>query len=113
MPVKDKSLTWFVLPYVPGFDTRVRKTFNPLYEVKLPRDVKRFILVDDTDGFDVMFKYRGRWRPLCDVCWFRFANKKIDQHDYWPCSVVAFGRRFLRERYNVKEMTCKQWQSRK
>jgi len=113
MQVKDKSLTWFVQPYMPSCDSRVTKTYNPLYEVELPKDIGRFVLVDDPEGFDVMFKYRGRWRSLCGVCWFRFANEKIDRHDYWPCSVVAFGRRYLRERYNVKEMTWKQWTSRK
>lgn len=62
-----------------------------LYAVLMPRDAERFRVWDDGDGFDVMFKLRGRWRRV-DAAW---RQLKV--------AVTTFGRKVLKNTYGVRE----------
>ena len=76
----------------------------PLCAVQLPRDIGRFVLVDDPDGYEVMFKYRGRWRSLRGDCWLQTKGIEKDPCEAHYVSVVTFGRKILR-RHKVREIT--------
>ena len=76
----------------------------PLCAVQLPRDIGRFVLVDDPDGCEVMFKYRGRWRSLCGDCWLQTKGIEKGPAEAHYVNVVTFGRKILR-RHKVKEIT--------
>jgi len=84
---------------------------DPLYAVQLPQDIEMFVLIDDPEGFDVMFKYHGLW---CSTsrCWKQTKDIEKDPAEYHYVNVVTFGRKILR-RHKVKEMTWKEWQKRK
>ena len=73
-----------------------------LYAVQLPSDLGRFRLWDDGEGFDVMFKLRGRWHRV-DATWRQLKRLGLDAAENRPCSVVAFGRKIL------KKMGVREW----
>lgn len=79
---------WFVLVCCDN------KPLQPLYAVQLPQDLERFRLWDDPEGFDVMFKFRGRWRPT-SMAWRQLKKLGLDPCEARPCSIVTFGRRIL------------------
>ena len=68
-----------------------------LYAVRLPSsDLGRFRLWDDADGFDVMFKLRGRWRRV-NAAWRQLKGRNLDPAESRPVSVLTFGRRILKK----------------
>ena len=76
-----------------------------LYAVQLSSaspDLGRFRLWDDEDGYDVMFKLRGRWHRV-DATWRQLKRLGLDAAENRPCSVVAFGRKIL------KKMGVREW----
>lgn len=78
-----------------------------LYAVLLPSsDISRFRLWDDGDGYDVMFKLRGRWHRV-DAVWRQLKKEGLDPAENRPVSVVTFGRETL------KKMGVKPWARRK
>ncbi len=98
---------WFVLvQYGPCRDLRTDWWSQPLYAVQLPFDLPRFRLHDDADGFDVYFKFRGRWCPLVGA-WRQLKRFRLDAAENRACNVVTFGRRILRR------MGVKPWVQRK
>ena len=98
---------WFVLvQYGPCKDLRTDWWSQPLYAVQLPVDLGRFRLRDDGSGFDVMFKFRGRWYPVVGA-WRQLKRMNLDAAENRACNVVAFGRKIL------KEMGVKPWKARK
>lgn len=97
---------WFVLvQYGPCRDLRTDWWAQPLYAVQFPQDLGRFRLWDDGDGFDVMFKYRGRWRSVVGA-WRQLRSPVLDAAENRPCHVTTFGRRVLK-RMGVKEWKAK------
>ena len=72
-----------------------------LYAVLMPQDADRFRVWDDGDGFDVMFKLRGRWRRV-DAAWRQLKGRDLDPAESRPVAVTTFGRKVLKE-YGVKE----------
>lgn len=98
---------WFVLvQYGPCKDLRTDWWSQPLYAVQLPSDLGRFRLKDENDEFSVMFKFRGRWYPLIGA-WRQLKRMNLDVAENRAYSVVAFGRKIL------KEMGVKTWKARK
>ena len=90
MPASSERL-YFVAPY-----RKLGQRHPDLVPVSLPRDIGRFILDDDPDGFDVLLKHRGRWCPLDGDVWAaRWAGGEAPT---WAArmSVVDFGRKVLR-----------------
>lgn len=79
---------------------------QPLYAVRLPDDLDRFRLWSDGTGFDVMFKFRGRW---CSVigAWKQLKRMNLDAMESRSCDIVTFGLRIL------KKMGVKPWKARK
>ena len=77
-----------------------------LYAVLMPRDAGRFRVWDDGDGFDVLFKLRGRWRRV-DAVWRQLNGMGLDPAENRPVALVTFGRKVLKE-YGVRE-----WKPRK
>ena len=78
-----------------------------LYAVQLPSsDVGRFRLWDDADGFDVLFKLRGRWRRV-DAVWRQLKGRNLDPAESRPIAITTFGRRIL------KKMGVGEWKPRK
>lgn len=67
---------------------------GPLYAVLLPQDAGRFRVWDDANGFDVQFRYRGRYRSVFGV-WRQLKKEGLDPADSRPVSVVTFGREVL------------------
>lgn len=98
---------WLVLVrHRPCEDLRMNYWSRPVYTVRLPDDLNRFRLWDDGNGFDVMFKFKGRWYPLIGV-WRRTGRTNLDVTEIRACNVVTFGRRIL------KKMGVKPWKVRK
>ena len=98
---------WFVLvQYGPCKDLRTDWWAQPLCAVQFPDDLDRFRLWNDGNGFDVMFKFKGRWYPLIGA-WRQLKKLNLDAAENRPCSVVTFGRRIL------KKMGVKPWKARK
>lgn len=78
-----------------------------LYAVQLPSsDVGRFRLWDDADGFDVMFKLRGRWHRV-DAVWRQLKSRSLDPAENRPVAITTFGRRIL------KKMGAKEWKQKR
>lgn len=77
-----------------------------LYAVRMPCDTGRFRVWDDGDGFDVMFKLRGRWHRV-DAAWRQLNGSGLDPAENRPVALVTFGRKVLKE-YGVRE-----WKPRK
>ena len=77
-----------------------------LYAVRMPCDAGRFRVRDDGDGFDVLFKLRGRWRRV-DAAWRQLNGRGLDPAENRPVALVTFGRKVLKA-YGVKE-----WKPRK
>ena len=73
-----------------------------LHAVLMPRDAERFRVWDEGDGFDVLFKLRGRWHRV-DAVWRQLKRLGLDAAENRPCSVVAFGRKIL------KKMGVREW----
>lgn len=71
-----------------------------LCTVLMPQDAGRFRVWDDGDGFDVMFKLRGRWHRV-DAAWRQLNGKGLDPAENRPVAVTTFGRKVLGE-YGVK-----------
>ena len=78
---------------------------QPLYAVQLPNDLDRFRLWDDGNGFDVMFKFHGRWHSVIGA-WRQLKRMNLDVAENRACSVVTFGRKIL------KKMGVKPWKAR-
>ena len=98
---------WFVLvQYEPCKDLRTDWWSQPLYAVQLPDDLDRFRLWDDGNGFDVMFKFHGRWHSVIGA-WRQLKRMNLDAAENRACNVVTFGRRIL------KKMGVKPWKVRK
>ena len=98
---------WFVLvQYEAHKDMRNDWWAQPLYVVQLPNDLDRFRLWDDGNGFDVMFKFHGRWHSVIGV-WRQLKRFHLDAAENRACSVVTFGRKIL------KKMGVKPWKVRK
>ena len=98
---------WFVLvQYEAHKDMRNDWWAQPLYAVQLPDDLDRFRLWDDGNGFDVMFKFRGRWYSVIGA-WRQLKRMNLDAAENRACNVVTFGRRIL------KKMGVKPWKARK
>ena len=94
---------WFVLvKYGQCRDLGKDWWSQPLYAVLLPQDLDRFRLWDDGSGFDVMFKFRGRWYPVIGA-WRQLKRLNLDASEGRACNVVTFGRRILRK------MGVKKW----
>ena len=72
-----------------------------LYTVRMPHDAGRFRVWDDGEGFDVMFKLRGRWRRV-DAAWRQLKGRDLDPAENRPVALVTFGRKVLKE-YGVKK----------
>ena len=72
-----------------------------LYAVRMPCDAGRFRVWDDGDGFDVLFKLRGRWRRV-DAAWRQLNGRRLDPAENRPVALVTFGRKVLKE-YGVRE----------
>ena len=72
-----------------------------LYAVLMPRDAGRFRVWDDGDGFDVLFKLRGRWRRV-DAARRQLKGRDLDPAENRPVAVTTFGRKVLKE-YGVRE----------
>ena len=72
-----------------------------LCTVRMPRDAGRFRVWDDGDGFDVLFKLRGRWRRV-DAAWRQLNGTGLDPAESRPVAIVTFGRKVLGE-YGVKK----------
>lgn len=77
-----------------------------LHAVLMPRDAERFRVWDDGDGFDVMFRLRGRWRRV-DAAWRRLKGRDLDPAEGRPVAVTTFGRKVL------KEYGAKRWKPKK
>ena len=74
-----------------------------MYAVQLPSsDLGRFRLWDDADGFDIMFKLRGRWRRV-NAVWRQLKRLDLDAAENRPVAITTFGRRIL------KKMGAKEW----
>lgn len=86
------SATFFVLVEDGGHAA----LHGTLCAVLMPRDAERFRVWDDGDGFDVLFKLRGRWRRV-DAVWRQLKHLGLDTAENRPCSVVTFGRRILKK----------------
>ena len=98
---------WFVLvQYEAHKDMRNDWWAQPLYAVHLPNDLDRFRLWDDGNGFDVMFKFRGRWYSVIGA-WRQLKRMNLDAAENRACNVATFGRRIL------KKMGVKPWKARK
>ena len=98
---------WFVLVQYEACKTQGNGRWaQPLYAVQLPDDLWRFRLHDDANGFDVYFKFRGRWYPLIGV-WRQLKRFHLDAAENRACNVVTFGRKIL------KKMGVKPWKVRK
>lgn len=67
-----------------------------LYSVLLPQDADRFRVRDDGDGFDVVFKLRGRWHRV-DAAWRQLKGRDLDPAEYRPIAVVSFARKVLKQ----------------
>lgn len=79
-----------------------------LYAVQLSPfspDLSRFRLWDDADGFDVLFKLRGRWHRV-DAAWVQLKRRGLDPAENRPIAIVTFGRKIL------KKMGVKPWTKR-
>ena len=72
-----------------------------LYTVRMPHDAGRFRVWDDGEGFDVMFKLRGRWHRV-DAAWRQLKGRDLDPAESRPVALVTFGRKVLKE-YGVRE----------
>ena len=72
-----------------------------LYTVRMPCDAGRFRVWDDGDGFDVLFKLRGRWHRV-DAAWRQLNGMGLDPAENRPVALVTFGRKVLKE-YGVRE----------
>ena len=72
-----------------------------LYAALMPQDADRFRVWDDGEGFDVMFKLRGRWRRV-DAAWRKLNGRGLDPAENRPVALVTFGRKVLKE-YGVRE----------
>ena len=77
-----------------------------LCTVHMPCDAGGFRVWDDGDGFDVLFKLRGRWRRV-DAAWRQLNGMGLDPAENRPVSLVTFGRKVLKA-YGVKD-----WKPRK
>ena len=73
-----------------------------LYAVLMPQDADRFRVWDDRDGFDVLFKLRGRWHRV-DAAWRQLKRRNLDPAESRPVSITTFGRKVLKKTYGVKE----------
>ena len=73
-----------------------------LYAALMPQDADRFRVWDDGNGFDVLFKLRGRWRRV-DAAWRQLKRRSLDPEESRPVSITTFGRRVLKKTYGVKE----------
>ena len=73
-----------------------------LYSVLMPQDSGRFRVWDDGEGFDVMFKLRGRWRRV-DAAWRQLKGRDLDPAENRPVAVTTFGRKILKNTYGVRE----------
>lgn len=87
-------------------ENRSTTLLGTLYAVQLPSDLGRFRLWDDGEGFDVMFKLRGRWHRV-DATWRQLKRLGLDAAENRPCSVVTFGRKIL------KKMGVRKWKPKK
>lgn len=88
---------WFVLvQYETHKDTRNDWWVQPLYAVQLPDDLDRFRLWDDGNGFDVIFKFRGRWYSVIGA-WRQLKRMNLDAAENRACNVVTFGRKILKK----------------
>ena len=72
-----------------------------LYAVRMPCDAGRFRVWDDGDGFDVLFKLRGRWHRV-DAAWRQLNGRGLDPAENRPVALVTFGRKVLKT-YGVRE----------
>ena len=72
-----------------------------LYAVLMPQDSGRFRVWDDGEGFDVMFKLRGRGRRV-DAAWRQLKGRDLDPAESRPVALVTFGRKVLKA-YGVRE----------
>ena len=72
-----------------------------LYAVRMPCDAGRFRVWDDGDGFDVLFKLRGRWHRV-DAAWRQLKGRDLDPAESRPVALVTFGRKVLKA-YGVRE----------
>ena len=72
-----------------------------LYTVRMPCDAGRFRVWDDGEGFDVLFKLRGRWHRV-DAAWRQLKGRTLDPAESRPVALVTFGRKVLGE-YGVKK----------
>ena len=75
---------------------------QPLCAVQLPNDLDRFRLWNDGTGFDVMFKFHGRWYSVIGA-WKQLKRMNLDVAENRACNVVTFGRKIL------KKMEVKEW----
>ena len=73
-----------------------------LYSVLMPQDAGRFRVWDDGNGFDVLFKLRGRWHRV-DAAWRQLKRRNLDPAESRPVSITTFGRKVLKKTYGVKE----------
>ena len=82
-----------------------------LVPVVLPLDRDKFVLIDDPEGFDIMFKHRGRWCNLDGDAWSAqwrpFETQTFAKH----IGIVRFGREVLRKKYHAKEMLWSEWEA--
>ena len=98
---------WFVLVQYEACKTPGNGWWaQPLYVVQLPDDLNGFRLWDDDTGFDVMFKFHGRWYSVIGA-WRQLKRMNLDAAENRACNVVTFGRRIL------KKMGVKPWKARK
>ena len=79
---------------------------QPLCAVQLPNDLDRFRLWNDGTGFDVMFKFHGRWYSVIGA-WKQLKRMDLDAAENRACDIVTFGLRIL------KKMGVKPWKARK
>ena len=73
-----------------------------LYAALMPQDADLFRVWYDWNGFDVLFKLRGRWHRV-DAAWRQLKRRSLDPAESRPVSITTFGRRVLKKTYGVKE----------
>ena len=84
----------------------------PRYAVQLPQDGDRFVLIQDYDGIEVMFKYRGVYRSLIRGVYKQTKSLKEDPAEYRYMSVYDFAKRYLLKLGSVRKTTWEEWRKR-
>lgn len=77
----DHPVSYYVSPDLNGRGVR-----NPLCEITLPDDASRFVVLEDPDPCEIVFKYHGRWSKLALIDIWRWRSGRHGSESEW----VAF-----------------------